>query len=489
MPEDELDELTERARILSDATGRGVEDVLSDLLDDGKLNQSNRADGRDLVSQLKEAAELISTVQNISKEVSSNSVLNGGENKTEIKVDTTLEGDIVDRAIESVQRKADNLKKLFASLVPFFLLLTGGSLEAAGVIDFVGSENDDWNPRYSCEPFWIFDDFSYLENGTIFVDVDFYDLESCGLELEGHFIVGLYRGESEVDSATAFVGFFVDSTSFSLQFRDLESGSYRLETEFHTIECEDGTCEHGAEWDSPHQPTFTIDDEVCESDWWWKNEAIFDHDHDGQGYNNDLRIQVDFQDLNSCGEHMNNGYFEIMVGNESRIIEQNFHNQFSINEHYLNLPEGEYFVSVDYYTYDGSSWNGPEAWVSMEGEGVHDTECEPFVYSLNLNVEQTNEETKVSAESDMDCSGNRVENITAVFFVHVSGANMTDEPLSFVMRNYTIQGADYDVQVMTLRDFEVSNQTDYDFYWVAFWKDDTGSEYDVTYEWIRVKLE
>ena len=106
-----IEELREKARLLAEATGRDEEDILADLLDDGILNNSNKADGKDLVEQLKEAAELISTVQNISKEVSENTVLNGGDNATEVKVETTLEGDIVDRAIESVQRKAENIKK------------------------------------------------------------------------------------------------------------------------------------------------------------------------------------------------------------------------------------------------------------------------------------------------------------------------------------------------------------------------------------------
>ena len=43
----------------------------------------------DLYSELKEAAELINTVQAINEEVSENTVLNGGDNKTGNKVDTT----------------------------------------------------------------------------------------------------------------------------------------------------------------------------------------------------------------------------------------------------------------------------------------------------------------------------------------------------------------------------------------------------------------
>ena len=82
-------------------------------------------------------------MQSISKEVSQNTVLNGKENKTEVVVETTLEGDIIDRAIDSVQRKADNIKKILITLAPVFLLLTGGSLEAIGITDFVGSDDDD----------------------------------------------------------------------------------------------------------------------------------------------------------------------------------------------------------------------------------------------------------------------------------------------------------------------------------------------------------
>ena len=142
-----IGELRERAKMLAEATGRTEQDVLEDLLDDGLLNESNIS-GRDLVTQLKEAAELITTVQSISQEVSENTVLNGGDNKTEVVVETTLEGDIVDRAIESLQNKADNIKKLVITLAPIFLLLTGGSLEMFGVTDFVGSDGADDDDDY-----------------------------------------------------------------------------------------------------------------------------------------------------------------------------------------------------------------------------------------------------------------------------------------------------------------------------------------------------
>ncbi len=39
----DMEELTAKAKVISEATGRSVRDVLEDLLDDGKLNNSNRS--------------------------------------------------------------------------------------------------------------------------------------------------------------------------------------------------------------------------------------------------------------------------------------------------------------------------------------------------------------------------------------------------------------------------------------------------------------
>ena len=89
----DIAELAEQAKIIAKATGRSEEDVMEDLLDDGIVNNSNvKGETKDLVTQLKEAAELITTVQAVSQEVSENTVLNGGDNKTEVQIETTLEG-------------------------------------------------------------------------------------------------------------------------------------------------------------------------------------------------------------------------------------------------------------------------------------------------------------------------------------------------------------------------------------------------------------
>ena len=145
MTKEVTDEIREKAKVIAEATGRSEQAIIDDLMDDGIVNLSNEdSNDKDLVAQLKEAAELIATVQNISAEVSANTVLNGGDNATEVKVETTLEGDIVDRAIASVHRKAENIKKIGLIFVPVFLLLTGGSMEMVGLTDWFGSDDDDY---------------------------------------------------------------------------------------------------------------------------------------------------------------------------------------------------------------------------------------------------------------------------------------------------------------------------------------------------------
>ena len=190
---EDFDNVEDRAKKLSELTGRDYEDVLTDLLDDGKLNNSHTDEPADLVEQLKGAAELIATVQNISKDIQDNSVLNGGENETVVEVKTTLEGDIVDRAIESVQRKAENLKKIGLTLIPIFLLLTGGTMESFGMIDiFGGDESNGYDD--GCSPEWFYDEYGYSFENQLEVRFTFIDYQYCDIEfISGHFIIQLFH--------------------------------------------------------------------------------------------------------------------------------------------------------------------------------------------------------------------------------------------------------------------------------------------------------
>jgi len=508
--------IVKKAKLLADATGRSFEDVLEDLLDDGKLNESN-VEKIDLVTQLKEAAELITTVQAISQEVSENKVLNGGDNSTEVKVETTLEGDIVDRAIESLQNKADNIKKLAATLIPIFLLLTGGSMEAFGIIDVFGSDDSDYEEFWGCtnydafnyDPMATDDDGScqfdamppsycdesinahnwdYAINDdnevNLFVDITRTSQGDCPKQMEVFLHYDLFYEETYFATFDNILVIIEDGNTEQHYFTipgELDDGDWEIEPRTRIVGQEEVFHEPYIFYVEPVEPD-------CVSDWWWKNEAIFDHDHDGQGYNNDLRVQVDFQDLNSCNEHMNNGYFEIVVGNDTRIIEQNFHDQYSINEHYLNLPAGEYYVIISYETYDGSSWGGPEAWVTMESEPIQSQDCSPFIFSLSLGIEQINNDIEAIVESDIDCSSSGSEEVFIWFSVYENGSDLSEPPLVSVFDNYTVQGEVYDLKQIKITNFEVADNNLYDFYWSVYWETDSGSYQDLYYEWLAVEI-
>ena len=280
-------EIEEKAKVIAEATGRTVEAVIEDLKDDGIVNLSNEEkNDKNLVEQLKEAAELITTVQAISQEVSENTVLNGGENKTDIKVETTLEGDIVDKAIESLQNKADNIKKLIITLAPVFLLLTGGSMEAFGIIDIFGSDDSDYEdddyyevwgctapdaenympdatiddgscwwennngggggpPHGSCD--WSWQDNSYTNDdvpNSLFISASFSSFQ-CPHEMNGDFRVIIFKDGEFYDEEIDVNMKFYENQDLGHEFTNLQEGDYTIKFRFNTY---DGS---NWAWDSP----------------------------------------------------------------------------------------------------------------------------------------------------------------------------------------------------------------------------------------------
>ena len=360
--EPDISELVEKAKIVAEATGRDEQEVLADLLDDGIVNLSNEeAKGKDLVTQLKEAAELITTVQSINKEVSENKVLNGGENSTEVKVETTLEGDIVDRAIESMQRKSENIKKLIITMTPLFLLATGGGLEALGIIDMMESEEDDhydpsfaeiygctapdaqnymeeatmddgsctWSdnhgggggPPVNCQ--WSWEDNSFMDNGNFLVIRATFGDDSCPHEMEGRFTVELikdneYYDEDEWDNIR-----FKHNYDLEHQFVDLEPGVYRNHFSFET---DDGS---NWNWDSPE--THEVFDDTC-----YPQTELDEPMLTTEG--NDLVVDLVFSDMGGCGQDIE---IEMEVWNAGEL--------------YDNLDYGEVHFGVFWIEPEGDS--------------------------------------------------------------------------------------------------------------------------------------
>ena len=520
---DSLDDIKEKAKIVAEATGRDEAKVLQDLLDDGIANLSNEIPKDSLVEQLKEAAELITTVQSINKEVADNTVLNGGENSTEVLVETTLEGDIVDRAIASVHRKAENIKKIALILIPTFLLLTGGTMEGFGVINIFGSDESQHNGEDICAPDWAYDDYSYSNEDTIHVSFSFYDGAECGHELEGHFITYIFKvGESSnFDASHHNVGYFVNGVDVNFEINGLEGGDYWIQYEFHDLECEGGGCLHGDEWFSPHTPHFTIEEVGCDA--YLINEQVYILESNPKK----VRISADV-DLVEGQKNCDKEQFEITwrLYQETVVKYENKTYESGI----VLDPDGADYTS---YTWDDISegtyspkvilkLNGEildEKWlahtINIEAEPIYgctddsatnydsmatedDGSCEfsseNQYCEINLyNIAIITNSTHTTVTYDLDCGYEENDligyNVSIQFLVfNISSSNTSSEPIVWESVLSYIQGWQYDNESITLTNFTANNTTHYDFCFYATWIDGTGELQYIERKWLNREL-
>ena len=450
---EDISDLAEQAKIVADATGREEADVLADLLDDGIVNNSHKSAEKDLVTQLREAAELITMVQSINSEVSENSVLNGGDNSTNITVETTLEGDIVDRAIEAVQRKADKIKALIITLTPIILLLTGGGLEAFGVIDMFGSdsENDgeyEYIEYYGCTDYiadnydeyaniddgscyynnggnggipppcissWLYDDYSYAEGQDIFISFTFYDSHYCEIEIDGHFIIEIYSNGLKTDDAFINVGHFIDMVDVTYEFTNLDAGTYNVSIELHEISCETGTCDHSDEWTIEQNPTFSIENEDCVP-----NLNYYDLSLGADA--NSLTLYVDFQDENECEETDLEMRIELFWNGESyHFMDWGTHDGLAP----ISDSEVNYEIQEDFMT----GLNDGDWYMEWSARVVNND-------NSDFEVEEQTNTATIDEIEDMDCS---VE-ITNHYRGHVS----EDEEQDAILISFTVVPSDCD---------------------------------------------
>jgi len=540
-----LDEIKDKARVVAEATGRDEADVLADLLDDGILNESHRPMGqpKDLITQLKEAAELITTVQEVNAQVSENKVLNGGENKTEVVVETTLEGDIVDRALASAQRKADDLKKLIATLIPVFLLLTGGSLEAFGIIDIVNSEEGDNDPALESEmfggcmaadaanydpsadwddgscwwddnhgggggppgcpdnqpPSWGYDEYSYLDGNNLEVRFTFQDYNDCGIEhYGGHFIITLF--ESGVEAEQAFLRNidFVDYINIEHTFEDLGEGDYYYRVEFHVVECEDGSCEHGDEYYLPTSNHHYIESEVS-CDAYFINEQAYLEESDSEG--DAVTMSADIAIIpeeDNCKDQNFEILWQLYEHNDASIVKYE-HTTWDSGESsdsdgadyvfhtWDNVEEGSYDAKVSLLL-NGDKLD--EKWIahtiSIEGEVIEET-CEINLYGIVFVVTEAND---ASIAYDLDCGyGDTDEavgyNVSTQLLVFPSGG---DEYIKLDSKLHFISGYVEDIHTLSIVNFTDANTTHYDFYWYAVWTNASGGYELIERSWLNQEI-
>ena len=98
-----------------------------------------------------------------------------------------------------------------------------------------------------------------------------------------------------------------------------------------------------------------------------------------------------------------------------------------------------------------------------------------------------NNETEVSAESDMDCASADGEEEITVFFMFMKTADQSQAPLKSNFDNYTITGQEYDLKTVKLNDFEVESNTNTTL--LARFGKPIGEFRDANYQWLNVEIE
>ena len=403
----DLTALVEKATVIADATGRCEEDVLADLLDDGIANLTA---GEDAVAK-----------------------------------------PFLDKATE----QAEKFKKLLTAIIPILVLIGAIGAEGMGLLDLTdwGEESifspngEDYGACYNpdaenydpfaswddgscqfiqvCEPAWDFDDYSTQDGDSIFLRYTFFDEKECDTELEGHFTVILHRNDSVYRDASINVQ-FTDEIDIEYIFDDLEEGEYYWNLEFHTVECEDGTCEHGDEFTSPHKPIFIIEAEV----------VLGCIDETANNYN-----EAATQDDGSC-EY------------DPEIIEG------CTNSTALNYDENA--------TVDDDSCEYPPP------------RCEIILFSIVIQYDKNTSWVQYDLDCGTEPNDQDGYNVSVQFWM--SENNTT---LNYTIGYHYIKGYVADTQELCLEDITAGK---YDFHWIAIWTDDDGEQKLLEVNWSDIEI-
>jgi len=522
---EEMDELRSKAEIIAEATGRTPEAVLEDLLDDGVVNLSNEdKNDKDLVAQLKEAAELIATVQNISAEVSANTVLNGGDNSTEVKVETTLEGDIVDRALESVQRKAEKIKMIIAIVAPILLLLSGGvgldyfmdnndssespddiyievwgcTVMEAENYDPMATDDDGscyWDDNNGggggppdCSENWRWNDVVIRDfdangegyNNDIEIQTVFEDMSGCNRHMEGYFTIRIWDDSNGEDySVDTINDKFHDRYVIDVHEYDLPDSGYVISINYEFDE---------DFWEGPSAfVTTEAPDQQIGCDAYFINSQAYleesDSEQDAVTMSADVSIvpeQDDCKDRNfeilwQLYEHNNpdvvkyeHTTWESGESSDSDGADYVFHT-------WDNVDEGTYDPKVSLFL-DGDlldeKWIGNT--VTIEAETSEPETCDINLFSMQF----TTNETSASVAYDLDCGyGSETGGYNVSVQFMVIGNESYEMGYQFNTTLHYISGYVQDIHVLTLSNFTHENITHYDFAWFAIWGDENNPEY------------
>ena len=520
MPEETLDveaitDLAEKAQVIAEATNRRQEDVLADLLDDGIANMSAGTDA-----------------------------------------DTT---DFLDKA----QQQAEKLKSLLTTLIPIILLLGGVGAEGLGVLDLTGwgedsmwdednpnqppntvrwgctaydaanydsnANQDDgscyWDNQPPCNPQWYYDEHGYVEETNLEVRFAFQDNAGCNIEhFGGHFIITLFESGEQQDQVFLRNIDFVNGISMEYTFEDLAEGNYHYRVEFHVVECDDGSCEHGDEYYLPSTQQFIIEplEEPEGCDAYFINEQVYLLESDSE--NDAVRMSADV-DLVAEEENCDDKQFEITwrLYQDGQVKYE--HQTFEDGQ--VSDPDG---ADYTYHTWDGVAvgtydahiilrLNGEvldEKWlastISIENQPIYgctnvnatnydsmatddDGSCEypPEVCEINLyEIYLYTNATHAVVNYDLDCGTetNQLEgyNVSVQLIIYQVGEGQSDGPVIWDSAMCYIQGYTGDMKTLTLTNFSDNNTTHYDIYWYAMWTDGENQSKFIERKWLNREM-
>jgi len=512
------------------------------------MSESDDTAKRDIIRELKDAAALMDAVKEISKDVDGNKILNGGDNSTEVKVETTLDGDVVDRAIESVQRKAENLRNLITTLIPVFLLLTGGGLEAFGVIDIFENEGEISPSNNSCGygidwADWTWEDDELNVFGNLWTDCETISTDSLetmvvmanGFDSENptqEWVVGnidiydwyqdsnfhIELGDAPDREIVIWVDLFIQD--------DFDNGGIPIaQTQITGVKkpveivwgCMDSNAEN-------YNSQANEDDGSCE----YLPEPIQGcTDPDAENYQTEATEDdgsCEYPPEEPCEVEIANHYRGHMADDEEqdailiafRIIPTNcedeeleigielYQNGYGANyTHYLVIA-GDDDNDIN-YIFDGvavgNSWI-PKITAFLDDEILEqvnfwgiDVEaqdpkfCEINLFTINIQTNSTN----ATVGFDLDCGEQPNElqgyNVTVQFLVYTVNQTISqaggEGPLQWITEIYYIQGYADDFRYMFLDNFSQENTTRYDFYWYAMWEDGEGNQQLLEEKWLN----
>ncbi len=425
-------ELEERIKLLAEATGRSEASIRADLEDDGTLNLSNEpGSSPDLISQLKEAAELMAVVNQINTDVGDNKILNGNGNSTEVKVETTLEGDAIDRAIDSAISKAEKIKTLIITLMPIIALFGGATLEGLGVVDVT-----EWGEDSVWE-----DDEPYMEVYWGCMDPGAMNYDSSANEDDGS----------------------CDYEDHDEQLLDIQNHELSLV----------GDNELKVEFGLMVEGDFCCDD--IELIWEIEVNGYYDdglrrvtlHSYDEEGY---IDLEQYWSDM---GEGNYHARIEVRWMNE--MWDEETTNGVTIEDPEPDPVEGCTDPDAENYNSEADQDDGSCEYPEPE-------DCEPKLYSIFAMRENNN--TTVKVQYDIDCTNSDVyQNVSVQWLAYENGS--TNDPYNWTEASHTIHEEEWDEYTLTLGNFTNGS---YDLYFYVIWDDSDGNDY-IERKWSNVEME